>query len=219
MLLISESHELEEDAHGDLLYTVTRAWSDGTRGIKLSPLEWVEKLTALVPPPRVHQVRYGGWLAAHSQLRRAITPTRRQQGIEEATRPASSRWGWARLLKRVCALDLERCPQCHQGTVRVISSWQLPPPMAPAHVSQERCAWASGPLLERGMRARSKTGVRRHGRRPCSPRAPSASQRRAGAGQAIVGVDPRGLTGLMPIEDTRGRAETWALKYLSVNVL
>jgi Putative transposase len=48
---------LEEDAHGALLYTFTRAWSDGTRAIKLSPLEFLEKLAARVPPLRVHQVR------------------------------------------------------------------------------------------------------------------------------------------------------------------
>ena len=102
---------------------------------------------------------YGGWLAAHSQLRRAITPTRRQQGIEEATHPASSRWGWARLLKRVVTLDMERCPRCHQVTVRLIAAITsrpiirrilrplklaaAPPPMAPARMSQERFAWAS----------------------------------------------------------------------------
>ena len=36
---------LEADANGDLLYTFTRPWSDGTTGIKLSPLELLEKLT------------------------------------------------------------------------------------------------------------------------------------------------------------------------------
>jgi hypothetical protein len=36
---------------------------DGTTGIKLSPLELLEKLAALVPLPRVHLVRYGGCLA------------------------------------------------------------------------------------------------------------------------------------------------------------
>jgi hypothetical protein len=51
---------LGQDASGDLIYTFTRPWSDGTTGIKLSPLELLEKLAALVPPSRVHQVRYGG---------------------------------------------------------------------------------------------------------------------------------------------------------------
>ena len=149
---------LEEDVNGDLTYTFTWAWSDGTRGIKLSPLELLEKLAALVPPPRVHQVRYGGCLAAHSQLRGAITPTPRQQGIEEEASPVSSRWGWARLLKRVFAIDMARCPRCHQGTLRIIAAITNrllirrilghlklsadPPPLAPARLEQGRFAWA-----------------------------------------------------------------------------
>ena len=69
---------LHEDARGDLVYTFTKPWSDGTTGITLSPLELLEKLVALVPLPRVHLVRYGGCLAPHSLLRGTITPTPRQ---------------------------------------------------------------------------------------------------------------------------------------------
>jgi hypothetical protein len=43
----------------------------------------LEKLAALVPLPRMHLVRYGGCLAPHSHLRRAITRTPRQQGVDE----------------------------------------------------------------------------------------------------------------------------------------
>ena len=84
---------LEEDANGDLLYTFTHPWSDGTTGITLSPLELLEKLAALVPLPHVHLVRYGGCLAPHSHLRGAILPTRRQQGraAPEAC-PTAPRW-------------------------------------------------------------------------------------------------------------------------------
>jgi hypothetical protein len=87
---------LAQDEGGDLLYTFTRAWLDGTTGIKLSPLERLEKLAARVPPPRVHPVRYGGCLAPHRKLRAAITPTPRQQGMQEEASPVSARWGWAR---------------------------------------------------------------------------------------------------------------------------
>jgi hypothetical protein len=66
---------LDINADGDLLYTFTRPWSDGTIGIMLSPLELLEKLAALVPLPRQHQVRYGGCLAPHSHVRAAIIPT------------------------------------------------------------------------------------------------------------------------------------------------
>jgi hypothetical protein len=39
---------LEEAANGDLVYTFTKSWSDGTTGITLSPLELLEKLAALL---------------------------------------------------------------------------------------------------------------------------------------------------------------------------
>jgi hypothetical protein len=151
---------LQEDANGDLVYTFTHPWSDGTTGIRLSPVELLEKLAALVPLPRVHLVRYGGCLAPHSHLRGAIIPTLRQQGVdEEETDTGSPRWGWARLLKRVFALDMARCPCCQQGSLRIIATITQgevirkilrhlklaadPPLIAPARVRQEAFAWSS----------------------------------------------------------------------------
>src|SRR5712691_5971168 len=152
---------LTQDANGDLVYTFTHPWSDGTMGIRLSPMELVEKLAALVPLPRMHLVRYGGCLAPHSHLRGAIIPTPRQQGVEdeEATDTASLHWSWARLLKRVFALDMARCPFCQQGSLRIIAAITQgevirkilrhlklaaePPPMAPARVRQEAFTWSS----------------------------------------------------------------------------
>src|SRR5712691_10765907 len=58
---------LAYDANGALVYTFTHPWSDGTTGIRLLPVELVEKLAALVPLPRVHLVRYAGCLASHRQ--------------------------------------------------------------------------------------------------------------------------------------------------------
>jgi hypothetical protein len=43
---------LDINTDGDLIYTFTRPWSDGTTGITLSPLELIEKLVALVPLSR-----------------------------------------------------------------------------------------------------------------------------------------------------------------------
>ena len=48
---------LAQDANGELVYTCTHPWSDGITGIRLAPLELLEKLAALVPLPRVHLVR------------------------------------------------------------------------------------------------------------------------------------------------------------------
>ena len=151
---------LTQDTNGNLVYTFTHPWSDGTTGIRLSPMELLEKLAALVPLPRVHLVRYGGCLAPHSHLRGAILPTRRQQGVEdEETDTGSPRWSWARRLKRVLALAMARCPWCQRGALRIIAAMTQgevirkilrhlkravdPPPIAPARVRQEAFAWSS----------------------------------------------------------------------------
>jgi len=61
--------------------------------MRLSPMELVEKLAALVPLPRVHLVRSSGCLAPHSRLRGAMIPTPRQQVVEdEATDTGSPGW-------------------------------------------------------------------------------------------------------------------------------
>jgi hypothetical protein len=118
---------LEQDANGDLIYRFTRPWSDGTTGIKLSPLELLEKLAAIVPLPHAHLVRYAGCLAPHSKLRAAIIPTPRQQGVNgEKTKTGTPYWDWARLLGRVFDLDMATCPFCRRGSLLIIAT-TLPP--------------------------------------------------------------------------------------------
>jgi hypothetical protein len=113
---------LVPDTTGDLFYTFTHFWSDGTTGIRLAPLELLEKLAALVPLPRVHLVRYGSCLAPHSTLREAIIPTPRQQGMEvQEASTASPHWSWVWLLHRVFALDMAHCPFCQCGTLGIIA--------------------------------------------------------------------------------------------------
>src|SRR6266567_8938351 len=144
---------LAEDANGDLVYSFPKPWSDGTTCIKLSPVELLEKLAAIVPLPRVHLVRYGGCLAPHSTLRAAIIPTLRQQGVDgEETKTGTPYWPWARLLGRVFGLDMSTCPCCRRGSLRIIAVItqesvitrilrhlqlaSVPPPMAPARGRQ-----------------------------------------------------------------------------------
>jgi hypothetical protein len=149
---------LQVEANGDLMYTFTHPWSDGTTGIRLAPLELLEKLAALVPLPRVHLVRYGGCLAPHSHLRGAIRPTLRQQGLDgEEAKPTTPYWPWARLLGRVFGLEMRTCPLCRRGSLhiiavitqesvitRILRHLQLasvPPPIAPARMRQEICTF------------------------------------------------------------------------------
>ena len=149
----------QEDTNGDLLSIFTHPWSDGTTGIRLSPLALLEKLAALVPLPHIHLVRYGGCLAPHSHLRHPIIPTPRQQGLAAEEETASPRWSWARLLKRVFGLEMATCPLCQRGALRIIAVITQaevirkmlrhlkraadPPPIAPPRARQATCDWVA----------------------------------------------------------------------------
>jgi hypothetical protein len=61
---------------GRLLYRLKRHWRDGTTQVIYEPLEFLEKLAALVPPPHINFVRYSGVLAPSSGLRRRIIPAK-----------------------------------------------------------------------------------------------------------------------------------------------
>ena len=113
-------------------------------------MERLEKLAAWVPPPRVHPVQYAGGWAVHRKWRGAISPMPRQQGIEPSARPGSSRWGWVRLLKRVCSMDLERGPRCPQGALRIIAAIPGRPLLFPILASPSEPSQAGGCPLASG---------------------------------------------------------------------
>jgi hypothetical protein len=126
---------LSTNAAGDVIYKFKKPWDDGTAAMKMTPLEFMERLAALVPRPRVHLTRYSGVLAPHYQYRRDIVPKPKaisQPTLEhgdrqdsEADRSTKQRMHWARLLKRVFAIDVETCPGC-QGRVRIIAAIEDP---------------------------------------------------------------------------------------------
>jgi hypothetical protein len=105
----------------------------------MNPLERLEKLAALVPLPRAHLVRYAGCLAPPSQLRAAIIPTPRQQGVEgDATKTGPPYWTWVRLLGRVCDVAMATCPLCRRGSLRIIAA--ILPPLRGRREARRRAA-------------------------------------------------------------------------------
>ena len=97
----------------------------------LEPLDFIARLAALVPPPRVHLTRYHGVFAAHAALRAAITPAGRGAGsrkgaaVLEQPIPKHVAMTWARRLKRVFGIEIERCARCG-GRLKVIASIEEP---------------------------------------------------------------------------------------------
>ncbi len=59
---------------GRLLYRLKHRWRDGTTHIVFEPQELIEKLVALVPPPRFHLVRYHGILGPCASKRGLVVP-------------------------------------------------------------------------------------------------------------------------------------------------
>ena len=122
------NERLKRDGAGDVVLQLKSAWRDGTTHIKMSPLEFMQRLAALVPRPRLHLIRFHGVLAPNAGLRAAIVPHTPEKPGDDAARhahEAPARMGWARLLKRVFDIDLEHCPQCG-GEFKIIAAIEEP---------------------------------------------------------------------------------------------
>ena len=106
------------------------AVSDGTSYLILTPHELLEKLAALVPPPRVNLIRYHGVLAPSARDRDKIVP--QQEPSESSSEDRGScphhmpqRLAWAVLLARVFSIDVSTCDRCG-GRMRVIAALTEP---------------------------------------------------------------------------------------------
>jgi hypothetical protein len=140
---------LSELPDGRLAYRMKRP-RGGSLWLVLTPGELIAKLATLVPPPGTHATRYHGLFAPNAKGRARVVPERAKgdaAGPAEAAPvkaeplralpavrgsdstgsgeggPAPDvryRIPWAELLKKVFAVDVLECPQCH-GRLKVIS--------------------------------------------------------------------------------------------------
>ena len=137
---------LEALPDGRLRYWFKTAWRNGTTHAIFEPLEFLEKLAALVPTPRAHLVRFHGLLAPAAKWRPAVVPntaiieppldspdistiTAASSGLGPAdgsetqkpvAEPHRKNYTWSELMKRVFAADVLACPHCG-GRLRILS--------------------------------------------------------------------------------------------------
>jgi hypothetical protein len=76
-------------------------WRDGTSWVEMTPLTFLERLTALVPRPRQHAILYRGVLASHAARRRVVVPA------EHGPRPKNPTW--CALAVHGLSIDVLRC--------------------------------------------------------------------------------------------------------------
>jgi hypothetical protein len=101
----------------------------------MSPLEFMQRLPALVPRLRLPLIRFHGGLASNAKLRALVMPQGPPANEEAATEAVVAaecevgtvqvrphRMGWARLLKRVFDIDMQHCPNCGTGQLKIIAA-------------------------------------------------------------------------------------------------
>lgn len=132
---------------GNVVYRLRRSWRDGTTHLVFTPRQLIQRLIALVPPPRFNLTRFHGVLAPASKLRAAVvpqsanTPSRMRQrrlfGRDgHSRRPARRKDGrpradprrraiWSQLLERTFPEDRNVCPRCGGRLEIVVAA--LPP--------------------------------------------------------------------------------------------
>jgi hypothetical protein len=85
---------LSREPDGRVRWTLRRPWSDGTTALLFTPAELVERLVALVPPPRANTVLYHGVLAANAKDRGRLLPRPRPHGRRRRAAPDEALRQW-----------------------------------------------------------------------------------------------------------------------------
>ena len=105
-------------------YELKTPYRDGTTHVLFEPLDFISKLAALVPKPRVNLTRFHGVFAPNSKYRAHITPGKRGKGKKVGAKGRAS-MSWAQRLKRVFNIDVEVCEYCG-GTTKVLACIEDP---------------------------------------------------------------------------------------------
>ncbi len=101
---------------GKVVHELRVPFRDGTTHFVFEPLVFIERLAALVPPPRMHQLTYHGVLAPAASWRSQIVPgdkgERRGVGSSGSASRPCSKYSWSELMARVFSVDVLRCHLC-----------------------------------------------------------------------------------------------------------
>ena len=134
---------------GRLVYNLKRTWSNGSTDVIFEPQDFIAKLAALVPAPRVHLTRFHGILAPAAKWRAQIIPkpnepvvpsiavpiaaiapaeaipSTTEPKVADDQRPPKRNYSWAQLMMRVFRLDVLAC-ECCGGRLRIIAAIHPP---------------------------------------------------------------------------------------------
>lgn len=117
------TERLEVDAGGRVVYGLRKPRADGATHLVMEPAEFMEKLAALVPPPRMHLVHYHGVLGPNSKWRKAKPERDKSQAGPQAS--PKRRREWAELLQKTFGVDVLSCARCG-GRMKLVALIKKP---------------------------------------------------------------------------------------------
>jgi hypothetical protein len=101
---------LEKDER--LIYCLSKPQHDGQTVVRLTPMEFLDRMAVLIPPPRCHRHRYHGVLAPQEK-------TTSVANEEQASGHFYSSF-WAMLLDKIFEINPLVCPGCG-GEMKIIA--------------------------------------------------------------------------------------------------
>jgi len=149
------------DAAGQVELRCKTPWRDGSTHLLMSPLEFMQRLAALVPRPKLHLISFHGVVAPNAKLRAPFVPQGPRADEEPSTDVVAAaecevgtvqvrphHMGGARLLKRVFDIAMQHGPElwrrgardrCRlpagrvrtQTVLRTVCAWRTPWPPCP----------------------------------------------------------------------------------------
>ena len=119
------THRISIMPDGKISYELKTPYRNGTTHIIFEPLDFISKLAALVPVPRVNLTRFHGIFAPNSKHRASITPNQndtKKTAVDYVQTKSEKRAAmtWAQRLKRAFNIDIETCEACGSA-VKIIA--------------------------------------------------------------------------------------------------
>ena len=104
---------------GKVRYELKTSYRDGTTHVIFEPLDFIARLAALVPKPRVNLTRFHGVFAPNSKHRVQVTPAKRGKGSKpKAPDEAQDRTPAERCAAMTWAQRLKGSSGCSMSTLR-----------------------------------------------------------------------------------------------------
>ena len=96
--------------NGNVIIALKTPYDDGTTHVVVSSMEFMGRLAALVPKPRVNLTRFHGVFSPRSKLRKRVVPGKQEGGAESelvlsSGKSKSYSMSWAQRLKRVFGVE------------------------------------------------------------------------------------------------------------------